>query len=170
MKCDNCGSEQAIIHIRQVSDEQTVDLHLCEQCAALKGINTEEGKVELSISGLLNGLVRSGKGKKKSRQNRVCPSCGMTAELIRKRARVGCNECYTVFAREVRDIIGKMYGRVLHKGKFPRRMREYKTLLLDVEALKRRLRTALRDENYEEAARLRDRIEKLKEQAEISNG
>jgi protein arginine kinase activator len=168
LTCDVCNNEEATIHIRQIAGEQSVDMHLCERCAALRGINAGEDPSDTSISGLLTGLVES--GKKRKGQRKVCPVCGTTVELIRKKASLGCHECYTVFAREIRDVIGKMYGRVSHKGKLPRRMKDYKTLLIDVESLKRRLEAALRTEDYEEAARLRDQIADLRGQAGIKNG
>ena len=163
MKCDVCGGAAATIHIKQVSEDVTVELHLCEECAAAKGIGQEAERTDFSISSLLTGLVDITKGDQK--QHKVCPACGMTIENLKKRATLGCNECYAVFAKEIRGTVGRMYGRTAHKGKLPKRLATYKTLLIDVETLKRQMKVALRNEDYEQAARLRDRIADLKGQA-----
>jgi protein arginine kinase activator len=169
LKCDSCGAEEAVVHIRQIARDQSADLHLCARCAANRGIaGDEEGETDLSVTSLLTGLVEMPEKRKSATKS--CPRCGTTAELIRKKASPGCQECYTVFAREIREVVGKMYGRARHTGKLPSRMKDFKTLLIDVEALKRRLDRALRTEDYEEAARLRDRIAELRGQAGIQNG
>ena len=62
--------------------------------------------------------------------------------------------------------LGRLHGKAQHRGELPRRLATYKTLLIDVESLKRRLKSAVRSENYEEAARIRDRIAELKGQGE----
>ena len=40
MKCQNCGSENAVIHLTQIVDDEMKTLHLCERGAAEKGLET----------------------------------------------------------------------------------------------------------------------------------
>lgn len=175
MKCEICGARKAVIHIQQVIGKERIDLHLCEECAVERGIvdTTDSGRgegagrdqrIDLSISSLLNGLVdiRSLKGS----QGKVCPQCGSTWELIRKREKMGCAECYASFSREIRFLLEKMGLRGSHRGKLPRRLRTYKKYLVDVVKLKEGLKEALKREDYEKAARLRDRIEQLERSPE----
>jgi protein arginine kinase activator len=54
-----------------------------------------------------------------------------------------------------------MFGRTQHRGKYPKRLMAYKTLLIDIEELKRKLDRAVKKEDYEEAALLRDQIKEL---------
>jgi protein arginine kinase activator len=161
--CDICGSEEATIHIRQVTEGETVELALCARCAAVRGISAGEGP-SFSVSDLLTGLIDV--KKRVPQRRKICPRCGQTLENLKKRQRVGCNECYVVFGKEIRGLLGRMHGKAQHRGKLPRRLATYKTLLVDVEALKRRLRAAVRNENYEEAAKIRDRIAELNAQGE----
>ena len=65
MKCEICGARKAVIHIQQVIGKERVDLHLCEECALERGISGEGERVELSISGMLNGLLEIGDLKEK---------------------------------------------------------------------------------------------------------
>jgi protein arginine kinase activator len=160
MKCDLCGSEDAIIHIQQTSGEDEVELHICEKCATSKGITTGGSEGDFSITNLLTGLVDV-KGVSQKSSKKVCPGCGLTSQRFKKEGRLGCNECYTVFSKEIGRIVGKMFGRTQHHGKFPKRLKAYKTFLIDIEELKKQLESAVKREDYEVAAGLRDRIKEL---------
>jgi protein arginine kinase activator len=159
MKCDICGNPEVVIHVQQMTDGEEIELHLCDRCAAFKGITRGEDKVEFSISNLLMGLV----DLKNARTNVAseCPGCGLTLENFKKRAMLGCSECFNTFGKEIRDIVEKMFGRTRHKGKYPKRLQAYKSILIDLEGLKIRLEKAVEAENYEEAAKLRDQIKEL---------
>ncbi|NIA12368.1 MAG: hypothetical protein GWP10_22295, partial [Nitrospiraceae bacterium] len=108
------------------------------------------------------------KGNKK-RVQKICPSCGLTLKEFREKGKLGCANCYSTFGKEIRDILRKMYGKTQHFGKFPHQLRTYKTFLIDVEKLKEELARAVKEEDYERAAALRDRIADLQEEAEEFN-
>ena len=38
MLCDKCGEREAAIHLTQIVDNTVTTMHLCEQCAAEKGV------------------------------------------------------------------------------------------------------------------------------------
>ena len=38
MLCDHCGENEAIIHLTQIVNNQMSTFHLCERCAAEKGL------------------------------------------------------------------------------------------------------------------------------------
>ena len=40
MRCDNCHEREAVIELTQIADDKKVEVHLCEKCAAEKGIST----------------------------------------------------------------------------------------------------------------------------------
>jgi protein arginine kinase activator len=165
MKCEICGERDAVIHIQQVIGKERVDLHLCEDCAVERGITSSQDRIELSISNLINGLVEvHGKRSKKSTKPQVCPRCESTWEGINKRQRMGCPDCYTTFHREIRQALRKLLGKSQHRGRLPKRLSTYKTVLVDMVKLKEGLEEALKREDYEKAARLRDRIRELEEQ------
>ncbi len=161
MKCDICRVQEAVIHIQQIIGKERMDLHLCESCALERGITGNEDKIELSISNLLTGLInlRNIKGLRK----KVCPRCGSSWEEIKRHEKLGCVECYTVYSREIRSLMNKMVSKSQHKGKYPHRLLTYKTFLVDVIKLKDGLEEAVKREDYERAAVLRDRIKKIEE-------
>jgi len=97
----------------------------------------------------------------KAGKEKTCPRCGSSWSEIGKRQQAGCGECYTTFAKEVHAFFQEMVEKPQHRGKLPKRLRTYKTYLVDVVKLKEGLKEAVRREDYEKAARIRDRIKEL---------
>ncbi len=162
MRCEICGKKQAVIHIQQVIGRDKVDIHLCEGCARKRGISTGGDKVEVSVGNLISGLVKM--KSKKEPAGRSCLRCGTTWDQVQSRRRLGCSECYTVFSKEILSMLagGEQKNRS-YPGKYPRRLAHFKTYLVDVLKLKEGLKDALRREDYEAAARLRDRIKEIED-------
>ena len=59
MRCDTCHEREAVVHVTQISGDQTVQVHLCERCAAEKGIEPASAAVKGPLGGLL-GLLFGG--------------------------------------------------------------------------------------------------------------
>jgi len=158
MMCEICGENEAVVHIQQIIGDDVFELHLCEDCAHQKGISTNDDKIELSISEILTGLLDREEITEKNLKKRKCAKCGKKYEDFKKEGKVGCIECYNTFHAEIRSLVKNICGTVRHNGKYPTKLKMYKTLLIDKEQIKQRLRDAIKKENYEEAACLRDRI------------
>lgn len=54
-----------------------------------------------------------------SAQGEVCPYCGMTAEMLKKRQLVGCAMCYQALGLVTDAMVKKMQGEQTHDGKSP---------------------------------------------------
>ena len=158
MKCDVCHERDALVYIQQVMGKEKVELHLCEQCAKERGITAGSEKLELSLGSLLSDLISA---KPEGEKPVVCPSCQRTVEEVIKTQKIGCAECVKTFDRELREMISKSGEPGQHVGKFPRRLKAYKTYLVDIARLKRGLKDAVGREDYERAAVLRDKIREL---------
>jgi protein arginine kinase activator len=145
-----------------VAGEEEIHLHLCEDCADHKGITSSGKSSELSVSHLLANVIEANGSAKKIRSKKICPQCGLTLRELKSKTKVGCNECFSTFAAEIRSVIHESFGKVQHRGKYPKRVQSYKRYLLDIQDLKKKLQKAVRSEDYEKAAELRDRIQELK--------
>jgi len=160
MKCEICGLKDAVIHIRQIQKDLVHELHVCEECAQEKGLIREE-ESELPIANLLSGLLEgrdmTGAGETKE----ACPRCGMKASEFRKQGKLGCAECFSAFQKEVKAIVTQMAARPHHAGRLPKAFAEQSTASSANDALREELREAVEREDYEEAARLRDRLREI---------
>jgi protein arginine kinase activator len=160
MKCQRC-SKAATLHITEVTGENSFDeLHLCEDCA-------QKYLYEAQAKG------PEGKGGSSSAQEeelaalnqKQCDHCGLKFLDFRNSGRLGCPHDYEVFREELKPLLENIHGDVKHAGKMPRRAPRARQVRAELAQLRKQLQQAVTRENYEEAARLRDRIKQL-EQAE----
>ena len=164
MECQSCHSKKATVHLTEiVGNKEKKELHLCDQCAQ------QEGKSGMEIMGLISSAFGAG-GKTAGGAETTeikCPSCGLAYAEFRSRGRLGCPQCYEVFREALEPLLEKIHGKDKHVGKTPNgppaadRSKE-KHLV----ALRRQLQAAVKDENYELAAKLRDELKR----AEIAAG
>ncbi len=164
-KCEICGEKTSTVHVQQVMGNEIIELNLCDACAQKKGISSNDDKIELSLSQLLTGLIdlKADAGEEKSSES--CPRCGQKLSEFRKEGRLGCAECYVAFKREIELFLENTVGTNRHRGKYPRRLLAYKSLLTDRERLQGKLKEAITREDYEEAAELRDEIRTIERTA-----
>ena len=60
MLCDNCKERDAIINLTQVEHDSKVTLHLCEQCAQQKGVETGGAVLKSPLGNFLGAVVKGG--------------------------------------------------------------------------------------------------------------
>ncbi len=95
-----------------------------------------------------------------------CAKCGTTWDRLREDGRAGCATCYETFATQLQDAMQRMNADPHHIGKMPRALTRRKRRLEHLRArrdnrlamLRERLERALKHEDFDEAARLRDKI------------
>ena len=160
MKCEICGLKDAVIHIRQMQKDLVHELHICEDCAQEKGLIREE-ESELPIANLLSGLLEGKDVTGASEVKDACPRCGLKASEFRKQGKLGCPECFRAFEKDVRAIVSQMAARPRHTGRVPSAMMVEQDAASRGENLREELRDAVEREEYEQAARIRDRLREL---------
>ncbi|HTY04944.1 MAG TPA: UvrB/UvrC motif-containing protein [Gemmatimonadales bacterium] len=163
MLCDHCKERDAVINLTQVEHDSKVTLHLCEQCAAEKGVETGVALLKSPLGGFITAMGKSaGSLLPATIDGAPCPNCGGTLRDFRETGRLGCAVCYGAFEVHLRDLLRRLHGSSQHVGERyevpgadsadPARR------LLD---LRHQLRVAVDAENFELAAELRDRIRVL---------
>jgi protein arginine kinase activator len=160
MKCEVCGLKDAVIHIRQMQKDLVHELHICEDCAQEKGLIREE-ESELPIANLLSGLLEGKDVTGASEVKDACPRCGLKASEFRKQGKLGCPECFHAFEKDVRAIVSQMAARPRHTGRLPSAMTIERDTASHGDNLREELREAVEREEYELAARIRDRLREL---------
>ena len=88
----------------------------------------------------------------------VCPGCGMKLSEFRENGWLGCAECYVSFEERIEKVLLQIHGAGGHKGKRYGRAPARRGGKRDVERLKRELGEAVRHEEFERAAVIRDAI------------
>lgn len=161
MFCESCKQREATVHLTQVVDDSVKKIHLCEECAAQKGLDIH---APVSISDLLLGLGKAVEpaAEAPAASERACPRCHMRPADFKKTGRLGCPDCYEAFTVELGPLIKGMHRSEQHTGKMPGPVTDAPPpppAGADVGALQRALDHAVAAENFEEAARLRDRIQ-----------
>ena len=160
MKCQKC-TKAATLHITEViSDDQFEELHLCEECAN-KYLYEPQHKGALAKGGESEVGQEADEGS--ALNQRECPLCGIKFVEFRNSGRLGCPHDYQEFRQELLPLLENIHGETKHCGKVPRRLPQNKQTQSELMQLRNRLKQAVTKEDYEEAARLRDRIRQLEE-------
>jgi protein arginine kinase activator len=162
MKCECCHEEEATIHLTQVIDGTVKKLNLCQECAQKNGIDLNS---PISITDVLLGLgaQQQATSPAAAEFDLSCSRCQMTRAEFKKRARLGCPECYNAFMGELSALTKAMHHSGQHVGKIPARQGNEARITAQIAALKKDIETAIAKEQYEMAANLRDKIKSLKQ-------
>lgn len=159
--CDLCKEKIATVHYTEIVNNKLKKMDLCEDCAKQKNIGIN---VQFSVADILKGLTEP-QTEKKEEPSKTCPLCGLTFSAFRKTGKLGCGECYEAFADELIPIIGDIHKNTQHVGSRPAMGRGAKSSTMklkgQLDGLAAELETAIRNENYEQAAIIRDKIKAL---------
>jgi protein arginine kinase activator len=161
--CDRCGATNAVVHLTQVVNNQVTTTHLCESCAAEKGLQTELPTSNLPLADFLANMGGGAILDPGSPQEDLtCPFCGLTTADFKEVGRLGCPQCYSTFESHLKGLLRRIHGGTQHVGKvylppdpsITERERQ-------LEGLRKKLERAVETENFERAAELRDQIRSL---------
>jgi protein arginine kinase activator len=155
MLCDFCHEREAVFFIEQVGPSSRRKLNICMECAVKRGITPDPQSLEKSVGGLFAELSNVSK-QIAEEDTRVCPVCGTSLASIRKTNRLGCPECYSIFKKEIADMLKSVGQTGSYTGSMPRRLATFRSVLTDRIELQSKLETALKNEDYEKAAIYRD--------------
>lgn len=161
LACQACKKHPAVVHLTDITPEgEKRERHLCEQCAQREGA-TPKPQGPVPLNELLAGLTMN-KQSIQQLAEMSCTQCGMTFVEFRHSGLLGCSADYDAFENALIQLIERAHeGASHHIGKVPRRLGTPRETENDLIRLKRELTRAVDDENYEEAAKLRDRIKTL---------
>lgn len=166
--CQSCLKQEAtvqqidVIHPPAGPPEVKV-LHLCAACAKQRGIPVpgqipSYPKVVSMLGSALLGSIQAAT-QKRDPNELACPDCGWTLRDFRQTSRFGCPRDYEIFGAQVEDVLERIHGTSEH----PVRPEEAELVRIKAE-----MAEAVRCEDYETAASLRDRIRDLAAQVETT--
>ena len=161
MQCTICKEKPATVHLTQIVGDKMQKLDLCEDCAKAKGIN-DPTSFSLADADVLFGLGASQEIEQAGGGVEAkCPRCGFSQADFKKSGRLGCPECYQTFAEGLEGLLKTMHKGTHHSGKVPEALRANREQSDRLKLLQKKLTKAIEDENFEQAAQLRDEIKQI---------
>lgn len=154
MLCSKCKKNEAVAYFEQVINGQKKETNLCYECAQ---------EMQASLNNMLYSfLFNSDLYTQKEETNVLkCDFCGLTYDEFKKIGKLGCADCYKTFSKELDLIFNNIQDGKEHVGKVPRSSGAILLRERQLQNLKKSLRKAIDDEEYEKAAKLRDQIKEL---------
>lgn len=175
MLCQHCNQNEATTHIKKNINGQREEMHLCSHCAEELGV-MEEFKMpsmnDLFGNSFLGNFLGAGAAAMNSLAGvERCHTCGSSFNDIVNSGHIGCSDCYEKFEDKLEPSIRKIHGKTKHIGKFisydekeePKAKEEAKTEINRLDMLKQQLKDAIKEQRFEDAAVLRDKIKELTE-------
>ena len=163
MLCDNCGQNDASVKYTQIVNGIRKEMNLCYECSNKLNLNEFGFSVPFSFSNFfenfLNDYDNSVVLPVVNRQKQLkCDKCNMTYGEFLGSGKLGCSNCYNVFSDKIDYVLDKLHGSNRYVGKSFVKKSDSK---IDIENLKSNLEKLIKEENYEEAAIIRDKIKKI---------
>jgi protein arginine kinase activator len=162
MLCEECGQNEATVHVTHYTNGEKTQKIICAACAGK--MNLDGLLIPFTINDLFNGFITLPSVSPAADYSLQCRVCGMTLNEFKDGGKLGCANCYKAFEASLMPIIKRIQGNTEHVGKAPEGNKKYMRRL-EIEKLKEQLAEAIRREDYEQAAELRDKIKALEKEA-----
>ena len=178
MNCENCGKNYANVKYTQIINGNKKEMFLCEQCSKALGI--ENFNMQMDFSTFLGDFLTDFEEFPQifKGQELKCKRCNYTFEDFINTGRFGWPECYETFEEKIDPLLKRIQGANRHIGRLGKidkkteknpekgEQSEKTTIketakLGQIYELNKQLKTAIKEERYEDAATLRDKIKEL---------
>ncbi len=191
MLCQNCGKNEANVHYTQITNGEKKEFSLCSDCAMKLGLTEQIEMTDplLNFRSFIGDFFNDYSEKDRLKQvsgtkQLKCETCGTTYENFISEGYFGCEDCYKTFKAPVDSLLKKLHGTSTHIGRKPgteaklivdnvSKNKEDKKENAKVQPKKEEskeekiarlesdLEKAIRDERYEDAAKIRDELKEM---------
>ncbi len=176
MLCNKCKKREATTHVKSVVNGKYEEYMLCGTCANELGYNNMFSDFTSDFSSILGSFFSNALPERTATTR--CPVCGSTFHDISQSSKVGCAKCYEVFYSDLMPSIKRIHSNTTHSGKRPPHIAQLKSpaqqntpagesvdvpAKSEIENLKEELENAVKEQNFELAAELRDKIKEMEE-------
>jgi protein arginine kinase activator len=158
MLCNECGKNEANVHVTHIINGKKTETHLCDGCAKQ---NQTFLNSNFSMENLFSAMLNNAFNSTTYLPSKGCSKCGMTYDEFRKVGKFGCSECIETFKSKLMPVVKNIQGYDTHTGKIPNRAGGSYKVQKDIEKLKFKLKHAIENEKYNHAAELRDKIREM---------
>lgn len=176
MLCENCGKNYANVRYTQIINGVKKEIAVCEKCSKKLGIDHLNFDMPIDFSSYLTDFFGEFENSSilpiLNKNNLLqCPNCQTTFEEFMNKGKFGCSNCFETFKEKIDPLLKNIHGANRHVGRIGKVQEnnniemqpiiEEKKETNKLEELKRKLKIAVKEEKYEEAAKIRDEIKKL---------
>lgn len=187
MLCQNCGKNEANIRYTQIINGVKKEINLCTECAKSLGMENLEMPINFNsfLGDFFNDYAETGLLPTFHTNELKCKKCGMTYSGFIDSGVFGCSECYNVFSNPIESLLKNLHGTANHVGRVPKgkvsNMENHKGGTSDnieneknsktdkskleqdnkTRELERKLELAIKEERYEDAAKIRDELKEM---------
>ena len=179
--CQLCKKASASIHLTDIHNNVKKEMHICEACAREKGFNIKTADnlahfLEQAVKKTAPHAACPPPPRPPAGEDPVCAKCGLTWKQFNERGRFGCPGDYQAFDDRIRNIVaGQFAPRAsldgsFHVGKKPGAAAASGRDQENLRRLRRRIRQAVAEENYEAAATLKAEMYSLRADASGKEG
>lgn len=158
MLCNECGKNEAKVHVTHIFNGKKTESHLCEECAKK---NQTFLNSNFSMENLFSAMLNNAFNTTTYMPSKGCTKCGMTFDEFKNTGKFGCSDCIDTFKQRLLPVVKNIQGYDTHTGKIPKRAGGSYKIQKDIEKLKAQLKKAIDSEEYERAAQLRDKIREM---------
>lgn len=154
MICDKCKFNEAKLKYNQNINGQEKEYNLCYSCFEKISHNiTFESMFKDFFESFLSCEISNN-----IENEYKCEFCGNTFKNFKNTGKMGCQNCYTIFKDELTPFLKNIQLSNEHIGKFPTKLDRNFRIKKEVSILREKLNNAVKNEEYELAAKLRDEI------------
>ncbi len=188
MLCEKCRKNEATNFYHENVNGKVRSMRLCAECAKsleesgdLPKLNADKFFEDFDFfdepffqnpvktlnslfSGFFGGEKALGSGNPSGEEKtaeKKCEGCGSTLRDFATRG-AGCPKCFETFAEELAPTVSRAHGRTVHTGRAPAKFRDRIETKRKIEALVEEQREAVKNEDFERAAEIRDELKKLR--------
>ena len=141
-------------------------MHLCEQHARSFLSSDKSTGAAASVSGALAKSLNLETAKEELAEldQKECPVCGITFYEFRNTGRLGCSYDYEYFQSDLEPLLTNIHDNTKHVGKRPARASALADSQANLIQLRREMESAIGEEDYERAGKVRDQLRDLETQ------
>lgn len=182
MLCQKCKKNEANVKYTEIINGEKKEMMLCEECSYELGLDNINFSMPIDLSSFFGGILEDEEYNSsefmplfEKVKELKCDKCNMTYDEFISQGKFGCPDCYNVFSNKIDSLLKRIHGSSEYRGRKAlnndteeNATRKEETLKKEtnienkLEKLQKDLKKSIAEERYEDAAKIRDQINKLK--------
>lgn len=160
MYCQKCHIRTASVIMTQIVNGVRTDLAFCQKCAVELGMDNPFTELPSEIAKLISQTAMEKEAELEQYPDIGCSGCGVRLRNFLESGLLGCPRCYDDFYEYLKTLLRRYHGTNRHLTARKRSGAQKPASVIN--KLEGELERALAVEDFEAAAKIRDKIKALK--------